>query len=237
MPKDETAAAAGSGHELAGVVLTPLVNRRYLRELARFRMLLFSGEHVTDDRAELLVRWWRTLDEVMATHHRSVADILWELLRAKNEGAEAMVAAMNTRYELLAASRGEAGRTLTALLLGGGSSSRTQLAFVRFHEEMSAIASWEEREVLPRAGQLFTKADWCRVETHVIATQAAHGRMEHVMPWLCEGIAGDGVERVLDAMPLALRSAYLRAWLPAHERLIAQLWPRRPQPGPPENTK
>ncbi|MFJ9319415.1 hypothetical protein [Streptomyces globisporus] len=237
MPKDEIAAAeAGSGHERAGVVLTPLVNRRYLRELARFRMLLFSGEHVPDDRSELLVRWWRTLDEVMATYHRSMADVFWELLRAKSPDAEAVVATMNTRHELLAASRAEAGRALTDLLLGGGSPSRTQLAFVRFHEEMSAIAFWEEREVFPRAGRLFAEDDWCRVETHVIAMQAAKGQIEHVLPWLCEGIAGDGVERVLGAMPLPLRSAYLSVWLPAHERLTARVWPRKPQPAPPEDT-
>ncbi|MEU6061302.1 hypothetical protein [Streptomyces sp. NPDC047097] len=237
MTDDETAPretpGAQSAPEPAGAVFTPLVNRRYLRELARYRMLLSGGEQVPGERAAVLVRWWETLDEVVAAHHRAMVEVVWALLRERDPEAGTVVATMNTRYELLGAARAEAGAALTGFLLGDAPPSSARLAFIRYHEEMSATAFWEEREIISRARRLFTAADWQRVESYVLAVQAAGDRLEQVLPWLCEGLSSDRAARVLEALPPFLRETYLVVWLPAHRQFTSRAWPRRPAPGSP----
>ncbi|MCX4911139.1 hypothetical protein [Streptomyces sp. NBC_00878] len=211
--------------EQADVVFTPLMNKRYLRELARFRLLLASGARVSGDRAEALVRWWDTLTDVMTGHHRAMSEVFWSLLLSKGTEFDSVVASMETRYESLAVAQAEAGRRLTEALRAHGLTSSAQFPFRRFHDEMSALSLWEETEVLSRAQHSFTTADWVRVESFVLAAQAAQGRLEFVLPWLCDGVSVADADRLFSAFPASVARIHHSTWLPRFERFAAEAWP------------
>ncbi|MEU0360388.1 hypothetical protein [Streptomyces cyaneofuscatus] len=225
--KPSRAQSAWGAFDRTGVIFTPLMNRRYLRELARFRLLLTSGAHLPAERAQALAQWWETLDAIMSVHHRAMSEVFWTLLRSKGPEHDAVVTTMNTRYTLLGRSRSEARLNLTAALRAGEPPNTAQLSFIRFHEEMSATSSWEEREIVFRAGRLFTAAEWQQVESYVLAVQAAEGLLDHVLPWLCEGLSVDRAGQVLSALPPPMRETYLLTWLPAYQRFSALAWPRQ----------
>ncbi|MFJ4827295.1 hypothetical protein ACIP5L_28920 [Streptomyces bacillaris] len=218
---------AGSALDRAGAVFMPLMSRRYLRELARYRVLLGSGTRIPPDRAEALVRWWELLTAVMAGHHRAMSEVFWELLRSKETESENVVATMNLRYGMVETSRSEAGRDLTRALRAGGSPGSAQLSFIRYHEEMSATAFWEEREIVSRALRCFSAGEWRRVEAYVIAVQAAENRLGHVLPWLLDGMPADRADAVFAMFPPHMVGVYRSEWLPAYERFSARAWPRR----------
>ncbi|WP_326727399.1 hemerythrin domain-containing protein [Streptomyces phaeochromogenes] len=211
--------------EQVGVLLMPLMNRRYLRELARYRLLLASGARVSSERATALVRWWDTLADAMAGHHRAMDEVFRAQLPHRDPEFDAVVASMSARYESLESSRSEAGRRLTGALRDGDSPTSAQFSVIRLHEEVSAVSSWEEREIVPRALRSFTAADWARVEAFVIATQAAQDRLDHVLPWLCAELPADRARRVFASFPASMTRSYHSAWLPAFERFAAQAWP------------
>ncbi|MEU9878513.1 hypothetical protein [Streptomyces phaeochromogenes] len=201
------------------------MNRRYLRELARYRLLLASGAQVSSERATALVRWWDALADVMAGHHRAMDEVFRAQLPSHEPEFDAVVASMSTRYESLESSRSEAGRRLVGALRDGDSPSSAQFSVIRLHEEVSSVSSWEEREIVPRALRSFTAADWARVESFVIATQAAQDRLDHVLPWLCAELPADRARRVFASFPASMARSYHSAWLPAFERFAAQAWP------------
>ncbi|MEV4880116.1 hypothetical protein [Streptomyces cyaneofuscatus] len=218
-------ADAGPALDRAGAVFMPLMSRRYLRELARYRVLLGSGTRIPPDRAEALVRWWELLTAVMTGHHRAMSEVFWGLLRSKETEFEGVVATMNLRYGMVETSRSEAGRDLTRALRAGGSPGSAQLSFIRYHEEMSAIASWEEREIVSRALHCFSADEWRQVEAYVLAVQAAEDRLGHVLPWLLDGMPADRAETVFASFPPHLVRVYRAEWLPAYERVSARAWP------------
>ncbi|MEU9892181.1 hypothetical protein ACIBCS_19560 [Streptomyces phaeochromogenes] len=201
------------------------MNRRYLRELARYRLLLGSGAQVSSERVTALVRWWDTLADVMAGHHRAMDEVFRAQLPSQEREFDTVVASMSTRYESLESSRSEAGWRLAGALRDGDPPSSAQFSVIRLHEEVSAVSSWEEREIVPRALRSFTAADWARVESFVIATQAAQDRLDHVLPWLCAELPADRARRVFASFPASMTRSYHSAWLPAFERFSAQAWP------------
>ncbi|WP_329345635.1 hypothetical protein [Streptomyces microflavus] len=224
---DGERAGAGSALDRAGAVFMPLMSRRYLRELARYRVLLGSGTRIPPDRAEVLVRWWELLTAVMTGHHRAMSEVFWELLRSKEPEFEGVVATMNLRYGLVETSRSEAGRDLTRALRAGGSPGSAQLSFIRYHEEISATSFWEEREIASRALRCFSADEWRQVESYVLAVQAAEDRLGHVLPWLLDGMPAERSDAVFAAFPPHMVRTYRSEWLPAYERFSARAWPRQ----------
>jgi len=210
--------------EQVGVLLMPLMNRRYLRELARYRLLLASGTQVSSERATALMRWWDTHADVMAGHHRAMGEVFGAQLTSQGPEFGTVVASMSTRYESLEPSRAEAGRRLAGALRDGDPPSSALFSVIRLHEEVSAVSSWEEREIVPHALRSFTPADWARVESFVIGTQAARDRLDHVLPWLCAELPADRARRVFASFPAPMARTYHSAWLPAFERFAAQAW-------------
>jgi len=211
--------------EQADVVFLPLINKRYMRELARYRLLLASGAQVPQERADALVRWWETLTAVITGHQRAMNEVFWTLLLSKGSEFEALVTSMNARYELLELSQAEAGQRLTDALRGDAAPAPAHFPFRRFHEEMSALSVWQETEVMPRALDTFAAVDWVRVESFVLAEQAAQGRLDFVLPWLCDGLSADRADRLFAAFPAALARTHHAAWRPRFERFAAQAWP------------
>ncbi|MEU3030199.1 hypothetical protein ACPCBC_29410 [Streptomyces incarnatus] len=210
--------------EDAGVVLTPLMNQRYLRDLARYRWLLASATRVPYDRAQALLDWWNTLTAVMTAHHQALEATFRALPAATDPEAESALSALATRHALLAASRADAGMFLTHVLDTGRPSSSAQLPFIRFHEEATATAFWEEREFLPLAARSLTPADRLRVGASVLAVQAAGDTLAFVLPWLCETLPPSRRQVILSAFPAGMTHVYHEQWLPAHARLAARAW-------------
>ncbi|MEW2425925.1 hypothetical protein AB0911_35940 [Streptomyces nigra] len=215
-----------SALEQAGIVFVPLIRRRYLRELARYRLLLGTEGHLPPDRAEALILWWETLSSIMANHHRALSQVLWELLHDKGPEFEGLVAAMNQRHTMLHSSRSEAGRALKSALREKGAPSSAQLSFIRFHEEVSATSFWEEREIVSRALRCLSSVDWQRVESYALASQAAEDRLGHALPWLLEDMPGEEADLVFATFPPHVARLYETAWLPAYRQLADTAWPR-----------
>ncbi|MEV6174234.1 hypothetical protein AB0L99_39210 [Streptomyces sp. NPDC051954] len=211
--------------EHADVVFLPLLNKRYMRDLARYRLLLASGEQASGERADALVRWWEALTAVMTGHQRAMSEVFWTLLLSKGSEYETVVASMNTRYESLEPARAEAGQKLTDALRARAAPASAHFPFRRFHEEMSALSFWQETELLSPALRTFTAADWVRVESFVLTAQAAQDTLDFVLPWLCDGLSADRADRLFSAFPASLARLHHSVWLPQFERFAAQAWP------------
>ncbi|SFF81702.1 hypothetical protein SAMN05216251_13060 [Actinacidiphila alni] len=211
-----------------GMSMMHLMNKQYLRELSRYRLLLSRGTRVPDGRAGALLRWWDTLTEVMAVHHDSVRTLFLPLLAAEGSDAGLSTASVKGRFASLDASREEAERKLRAALETDGPLSSAHFSLIRFHEEMAAAAAWEEREILARADRTLTADDWNRAESYLIATQAAQDRLDFVLPWLCTGLSTDQADLVLPAFPEPLLRTYRKLWLPEFEEFSALAWPEPP---------
>ncbi|MGW5333100.1 hypothetical protein [Streptomyces bauhiniae] len=214
--------------EGVGVVLLPLMNKRYLRDLARYRRLLASPARIPGERAEALLRWWDMLTPVMTEYQRSTEEILANLLPRTTPKAGAVLAALAARHRMLAVSRLDAGRLLAhAFGTDCPSFGAAQLSFIRFQEEMTATVFWEEREVFPLALRSLTPAEWLRVESFVLAAQAARGSLGFVLPWICDPLPPERRAHVLSAFPPSLRDTFESRWMPEYDRFSARTWPPR----------
>ncbi|MFD4578015.1 hypothetical protein ACFWNK_37570 [Streptomyces sp. NPDC058417] len=204
----------------------PLMNKRYLLDLARYRWLLASPARIPGERAESLVCWWNTLTPVMTEYHRSTYEILGNLLPRAAPKAGAVLAALATRHRMLAASRGDAGRLLAdALGSDRPSFGAALLSFIRFQEEMTATVFWEEREVLPLALRSLPPAEWRRVESSVLASQANRDSLGFVLPWVCETLPPKRRAQILSAFSVSVRDAFEACWVPEYDRFAARTWP------------
>ncbi|MFJ2264732.1 hypothetical protein ACIOKD_41875 [Streptomyces sp. NPDC087844] len=209
----------------AGVVFMPLASRQYLRDLARFRLLLASTEELSSRRADALTKWWHRLSEVMTLHQRAMSDVFWSCLHSKGPQFDSVVNSMHLRYETLGVSRTDAGRRLISVLKLGESPQLAQISFIRFQEEVADVSFWENREVIPPALRCFTPGDWRRVESYVLAVQAAQGNLGHVLPWLLDGVAGEESQEILSAFPAGMAHIYHSEWLPEYRRCLNETWP------------
>ncbi|MEV0036440.1 hypothetical protein [Streptomyces sp. NPDC050804] len=215
----------GTALTQAGVVFAPLMSKRYLRDLARYRLMLASSGELSSGRTTALVKWWHTLMDVMALHQRAMNDMFWSCLHTKGPQFDGVINAMHGRFETLDASRTEAGHQLVSALKLQKSPQSAQVSFIRFQEEMTAASLWEEREGFSQALRHFTPADWRRVESYVLALQAAEDNLNHVLPWLLDGLPEEESHHVLSAFPESMLETYRSVWLPCYERFSRETWP------------
>jgi hemerythrin-like domain-containing protein len=201
-------------YDMNMILVTHNAFRRDLRRLSA------AAGKLKDDprRRPAVVLGWKTLQELLHSHHVGEDESMWPRMRAglrAHPDDLAVLDAMEDEHERIAPLMSAVEEALAVRTNGA---AQLAAAVEEFADSLIAYLDHEERDAFPLVPVSMTPDEWSKSRSEMRGGLAALRAAPEFFPWLLDDATPEDCDSVLSRMPPPLRLLYRKMWLPRYAR-------------------
>ena len=209
---------------MAELSMNEIIHAAVRRDLVRFESALRAFPDGDGRRARQLRRAWATVDRQLHHHHESEDAHVWPYVRSLGVADPALVDAMESEHQAMAAGLGAVSSSLDALV--ADPSTATATAAAEAVAETARVTNGhlehEESDVMPLITERLETPEWKAVERKL--RKGSPAMAGELFAWLEDGSDRAAQDSLRRSIPTPVRFVLSRGFGRSYHREVAPVW-------------